>query len=289
MNNREIAAVVWLGVLLVCVLVQRDLRRSLGDVIEAAVAPRFLLPLLAMVGYVCGLVYLGWRGCLWNAALLSDTVTWFLATGLVLCGKSVSVFSPKASFRAVLFATFSATVFVEVFVNLYVFPLPLELVLTPVLSSLGAMSVIAKTEDQFALVGRLIDRVLVVIGLTVLLYVAINLVRGWSEHELTAAAQRFALPAWLTLGTMPCVAVLGAYLNYDTAFAMVRWASDDRCRRARAYFALVTGLHVRAREVGEFNGMWCKELVAACSLPDARRVVRRFRDREPGDVVPSPA
>jgi hypothetical protein len=86
---------------------------------------------------------------------------------------------------------------------------------------------------------------------------------------------------------MPIVAVLGVYAVYDTAFARVRWASEDRRRRWRARLALIAGLHLRGHDVSDFNGLWCKELTAASSLSEARAVVRRFREREPGTVAPS--
>jgi len=50
------------------------------------------------------------------------------------------------------------TAVVEVFVNLYVFPLPIELLLLPTLALLAAMSVVAGTEDRFAVVRKLVDR-----------------------------------------------------------------------------------------------------------------------------------
>jgi hypothetical protein len=50
MNNRELATVIWAGLLLVAILGNRDLRRSLWSVVIAIVQPELLVPLALMVG-----------------------------------------------------------------------------------------------------------------------------------------------------------------------------------------------------------------------------------------------
>jgi hypothetical protein len=95
-----------------------------------------------------------------------------------------------------------------VFVNLYVFPLVAELVLAPTDALLVALSVVAGTEERFATVKKLVDRLLSLIGLAVISIVAIKLARSWDDFDQAEVWQRFALPVWLTLGALPIVAVL---------------------------------------------------------------------------------
>lgn len=84
MNDRELAALIWLGVALAWGLTRPDLRRSLGEVVKAALHPKLLLPLVIMAAYISGLVYAASRLELWNPNLLSDTLAWAVGTGLVL-------------------------------------------------------------------------------------------------------------------------------------------------------------------------------------------------------------
>jgi hypothetical protein len=90
-------------------------------------------------------------------------------------------------------------------------------------------------------------------------------------------AAEAAVDAILNLDEIPYVAALGAFSNYDSAFAMIRWATDDRRRRVRARMVLAWELRLRARHVGVFDAPWCKRLTAARSLTEARGVVRLFR------------
>ena len=133
--------------LLWAVVALPDVRPALGEALKALASPKVLLPLVAMGIYIGALVYGGSRLGLWQAALASDTVAWFIVTGVGLFGASISVFKSGWSFKRVLLAALGITVVVEVFVNLYVFPLVIEFLLAPTLAFLVAMSVVAGTRS----------------------------------------------------------------------------------------------------------------------------------------------
>lgn len=284
MNNRELATVIWAGLLSIAILCNRDLRRSLWSVVVAIVQPKLLVPLALMVGYVYGLLRGGAALGVWRPALTPDTVAWAIGSGIALFGSSVRVFKPGGSFGRVIRASISSTVFVEAFVSLYVFPLAAELLLLPVAVLIAGMSAVAESDRQFASakyapVKRLLGGLTKTLGFVLIGWVLLNLATGWHELDVLLNAEKVALPIWLTLATLPFVAALGAFANYDSAFAMIRWASNDRRRRARARLALAWELGLQVRHVGSFNGAWCKEPTAARSLAEARTVVRRFRSQ----------
>jgi hypothetical protein len=279
-NNREKATLVWIGVVLVWGLVALpDFRRALVAVVTDLVAPRLAVPLLAMLAYIVGLVYVASRLGLWTSELLSDTMAWTLVAGMGLFGASTSVFERGSSLRRVLLGALGVTALVEVFANLYVLPLIVELILVPVVALAVAISVLSERDDDLAWARTLGNGVVTVVGFAFVLTVAIRLAGDWDGFVHGHGWQRFALPVWLAIGAMPMVAFLGLYSAYDTVLSMVRCATNDRKRRLRAHFALVTGLHLRARDVADFNGMWCKRLTAASSVREAKRVIGRFRER----------
>ena len=238
--------------------------------------------MLAMAAYVWALItYAGTPIGLWDPALVADAVAWAIATGLVLFGSATTLFNRPSSLRRLVLKVVGLTAVVEVFVNLYVFPLPIELILLPALALLAAMSVVAGTEDRFATVGKLTDGAMTVMGFSLFLYVAIRLLTEWESFDQALGLQKLALPIWLTIGVLPFVLVLGVWSAYDSAFSMIRWASDERGRRLRDARSIL-GLHLHPRSVAAFRGLWCKELTAARSWRDAMAVVRRFRQREVG-------
>lgn len=210
------------------------------SVVIAIVQPKLLVPLALMVAYVYGLLRGGAALGVWRPALAPDTVAWSIGSGIALFGWSVRVFKPGGSFGRVIRASISSTVFVEAFVNLYVFPLAVELLLLPVAVLIAGMSAVAESDRQFA-------------------------------SAKYAPAKRLLAGLTKTLGFV--------LIGWVLVNAMIRWASNDRRRRARARLALAWELGLRVRHVGSFNGPWCKELTAARSFAEARSVVRRFRSQ----------
>jgi len=280
MNDRELASVIWFGLFASWALTRRDVRQALIPVVTSLVSPKLAIPMLAMLAWIVALVYGASRIDIWEMGLLGDTISWLLITSVGLFGNAMTVFKAGGSFRGLALAAVKWTVFVEVFVNLFILPLPIELVLLPVVVVLVALSVVASTKDEWALLKRLLDGLTTLIGLTLLIYATVRLVTDYGDFDAVDDLRKFLLPVWLAVGTLPFVAVLGIYANYDTAFSMIRWATDDRRRRNRARIALVSIVHLRPREVGRFTGIWAKELTAADTDSEARAVVRRFRDHK---------
>jgi hypothetical protein len=281
MNDRELAALIWLGAVLLAVLFHpklRDVRRSSRDVLSAAVP--LAVPLFAMVVYVCGLVVGASQLGLWEPSLWGDTVAWCVGTGIGLFGKAVSVFNRDGSLWRVARTALGLTLLVEAFVNLYVFPLLVELVLVPFAVFLGALSAFAESQEGFEPARKLVDGLLAAAGLLVFVYVGVRLAIGFDAFVDDGGWQKLLLPVWLTAGTlMLFVPLLGLWTTYQGAFNMIDWATDDRRVRRRSRLAIVTGLHLRARDVNAFNAVWCKELARASSWAEARAVVTRFRRR----------
>jgi len=99
MNSRELAAVIWFGVLVAWALSRRDTREAIGGVVAAALNLRLLLPMLAMAAYVCALIaYAGSPLGLWDATLVADVVAWAIATGLLLFGSATTLFNRPVPF-----------------------------------------------------------------------------------------------------------------------------------------------------------------------------------------------
>lgn len=125
-----------------------------------------------------------------------------------------------------------------------------------------------------------------------LVYVTVRLATDFN-HFVGDGWRRLVLPMWLTAGTLVgLVPVLGLWSCYSSLFKHLNWAIEDRRTRRIARLTLVLGLHVRARLVGAFNGMWCKEFRGLTSLREARAIVKRFREQraaEPSDRPSIPA
>lgn len=282
-NNREWALLIWLGVVLALLLLPRDLRSSLFEVVRAALHPILVIPVLLMAVWVGGLIVIvagiGW----WDAELATDTVVWFVGTALVLMFRVAEALGEERFFRRTIIGAVRVTVLVEVFVNLYVFSLPVELILLPVLTVLLMLSVVAGSEQRFVRVKALIDAVLALVAFSLIAFVVIQIVTDWQDFDKAGAFRKFALPVWLTIGIVPFVFLLSLYAAYDGAFKRIDFETDQRSQRWRAKLALALRLRVGIQDIAAFRFYWAKQAAAATSFRHATQVIDDFKDSRRAD------
>ncbi len=273
MNNRETATLIWLGIVLVALLPKADLRSALWDFVKVAARPSILGLVAALAAWTFGLVALADAVGLWEDDLRNDAIVWLVTVGIAL------LFSPRrvaedGFFRQTVGRAVGVTVFVEVFVNLAVFSLPVELLLLPALSFVAMLAVVSERQAEHAPVHRLANAVLTMAGLGFAAYVAVRLV---GDFDAGSTGRAFLLPVWLMLGTLPLVYLVGLWSAYRHAFIRIRFAAGDPAGARRAKWALLRSAHVRAAEVGGFAGHWIQDLTSAGSRHAARTAAKRWR------------
>jgi hypothetical protein len=285
LNNREWAILIWgVGIFLI-LMKRREICSSVGQLLRIVLSPSFLIPLLLMVGYVVGEVWLGYKARLWRSDLIKDTIVWFVISALALFLGYNQASKQPHFFRRRLLAAISISVFLEFLANLFVLNLIAELALQPFLLLLGLLIAVAESDERLRALRTPLNALLAAIGLSMLAYSVRQLLISWNAVDKPVTALQFALPIWLTIGLLPYVYLLSLYSNYQSAFHAIDVHSDNRRVRRRANLALVTGLHFRARDSNSFGGSpWLERIVSAPTFPAARRVVADFqgslRDKE---------
>lgn len=282
LNSREIAALVWIGVLLAFMMSRRDLRSALGICLKAFLNPKVLASFLALAGYVAGLTAAASLVGLWSSDVLEETVIWFLGTGFVLLVNIGDVSKDEHFVRHKALSALKLTVALEFFVNLYVFSLPVELVLLPFLVFLAGMSAVAGSRAELAPAKTLVDGLLAIIGVTIVVYVCVRLVVAPGQLDLTNNLQALALPVWMTAGVVPFIYLVAVWSNYEVAFGRLNDATMTRTARSVAKLTLVGSLRLRGRDVQAFDGYWARELAGATSRAEARSVIAEFRAMRAG-------
>lgn len=219
LNNREIAALIWIGIALVVVL-RNGFGPSLLGILRDVLNPRIAVPLLALVAYVAAVLLALFTLDLWGFALLPDAVVWSLAVALPLFD-AAAVRNP-GTMRRRLAAALSLTVVVEVFVNLEVASLPVELVALPVITILFLIPIAAGRNPEYAAAVRLAEWLLAVLGIAAITFVIIGLASDWEGFDKLEAVREFLLPIILTLSLLPFLCSIWAYSALDTARARRR-------------------------------------------------------------------
>ena len=280
LNNRELASLIWLAVAAAWILSRRNLRSATSDILKHLASPLLLVPLLVMLGWVALEIWVGGKLALWNTGLVSNTVVWTMGTALVLVFNVKKVAADQLFFRKTAKRALAASVFVEFFINLFVFGLLAELILQFVLTILIIADVVSSQRPEFQQLKKVLDALLVGAGVLLLGYTIVQSYVQWTQLDQQALFLKFALPAWLTIGVLPFIYVLSLYVVYDSALRAVNWATSDWRARWRTRFVLVSDFRLRRNELRSFTWMWIKRAAASADVTDARAVVRQFRDEQ---------
>ncbi len=280
LDNREMAALIWLGIALLCALSYKKFRSSLGGVLGAFFNPLLCLPLLFMLAYIGLEVWLGLKLRLWHTGLVKGTVIWAVASAGVLYFNCMSVATDPHFFRRTVAATVGVAVFVEFFMNLFVMNLFAEFVLQPVMVTLALLPAVAGTRAEHQPAKRVLNGLLGLLGFALFAFALWQVLATWRQLDKHQVLLEFLLPIWLTIGLMPFIYLLSLYVTYDSAFRGINWATSKSRARWRARAALVRSFHAGSRELHAFNRDWVKRLTTAPSYTAARQVISEFRRKQ---------
>lgn len=280
LTNRDLAGLFWLGVLVVAlgwgIVARSEIRSGTKGVVVAVMKPLIIGPVVAVAGYVALLVVGADALGFWKGAMLKDTIEWFISSGLGLVFVAVAVADGKRSMGEVARRALRLTLLVEFFVSMYVFSLPVELVLVPFITLLLILQAVAGMNDDYAQLKRVLGGVSALFGGAILLCVAVRLV--WHLDTL-AGSDLFdgaLLPVWLNIGVLPITYLFAVWIAFDSTGRRLAVTTGRYAARRRSMIALARGLRLRVGDLHEFHGHWLHDLAAADSHSEALGVVRRF-------------
>ena len=283
LNNRELAALIWIGVAVLWAFSKKSVRESFFGVVRAFFKSQILIPLVAMLAWVGIELLIGVRLALWNLSLAKATILWTLGSAGVLlfnCTQIDSEGDDLRFFRRTILATVGVAAFAEFFVNLYVMSLIAELGFQFVVAVLTLMVMVADQKPENKSVKVLCELVLAMIGLALLVLTARQIHLHWQQLNAPDVLLDFVFPVWLTIGLVPFLYLFSIFVAYDAAFRRINYGANDQRARWRSGLALLSALRFRAHTVRRFtgSGYFARKLGEAQTFSAARGVVAEFLD-----------
>lgn len=220
-NNREIATAIWLLVIFILMLFERNIRKSILDVFKAFFKIKILSSIFFMIAYTAGIVFVLCQINFWNISLLKDTVVWFCFTAIVICLNLVTSETDQNLFRKVIVDTIKIVTIIEFIVNTYTFSLVGELVLIPVVTFIVILGVFAKTDEKYSSVAKLTNGLLIIIGIVILIFVISNVVSDYKNFVSLDTLRKFLLPPLLTILFLPFIYFMVLFSTYEQLFVQL--------------------------------------------------------------------
>lgn len=287
LNNREVASLIWLGILSIWVLVVA--RSNILGVLRAFFAYRLAALWMIYVAVITGAVFCVRQVGVRYEGGTKDAVLWAVFAGLPLLARFGVVARSPTVLLDVLRAAAGLTVLVEFFVNLYVFPLPMELLLQPFMVLLALSGTVAGAKPGLAPAKRLVDRLQVTLGLGVLCIVAWQVIFNRAALDPRALSLALVQPVLLTGVVVALTFLVALYSAYEMVATHMRIAPPRGPARPDQLLALASVLHGRVGLVSGFAGYLPRRLKAAPSFAAARRLALDYKRGATGRAdVPAP-
>jgi len=227
-NNRELAALIWISVLAVLVLARAAVRRPVVHMMRLLVGPKLLIPLALLLAYMVGVVFGLWRLHLWMPPLLKDTIVWFVVIGLANYVNITRAMDDERFFSRTAVDSIKVVVFLEFLVNLYVFPLWVELIFFPFLFLVTVTKAYAEVRTPFRVAEiRILSVLLILYGLVALSFSVYHTIAEFRATMTLMNLRQILLQPVLTLALLPFVYALALYASYELTFVRIEFSNRD--------------------------------------------------------------
>ncbi|MBX9347038.1 hypothetical protein K5M36_08030, partial [Chromobacterium vaccinii] len=139
LDNREIATLFWLAIFLTWCLKIKETRSSLPPLIYSIFATKLIIPIITLIAVITTGSFVLHQYGLWSINQFKIAVIWTLIIGIPSLGESIKIAQEKSTLTNNIRNTLGLSMLVDFFMNLYKFPLLIELVFVPIMALIGAL------------------------------------------------------------------------------------------------------------------------------------------------------
>ena len=276
LNAREIAVVIWTLLFVGWGLSKAEVRRSAGSVVRAASNWKIALPAVIMAAYTAAVVWGLHAVGFWDWDLLKKTVLWFFISSFALAYKAVVKSEEHNFWRSTVTDQVKITVVLAYLANTYTFPLWGELLLVPALTFVATLDAFAKSDEQYTVVARTTDGLLVIYGLALLGLALHNAFVNFGSHEIDLMARSLALVPILAISITPLLFAFQVLESYEQLWMRLRLGREKDARLVTyAKWRLVRHLRLRPRRAKAFLREHAGDLMRLASRAEIDQIIEK--------------
>tara|TARA_R110000751_G_scaffold246033_2_gene346042 strand:- start:4333 stop:5178 length:846 start_codon:yes stop_codon:yes gene_type:complete len=229
-NNRELAILIWLTLILILLSFKKGILKSYFDLLLAFFQDKIISSVLISIIYVELIILLLAIVNYWEMDLLKDTTFWYIGTAFLLMLNSNKALENKTHFKKIFWNSFKLIVVLEFITNFYTFDLLWELVLIPIVSFIAILDAFAEQKNEHKPVKKLTQAILTIIGIIIFVYSAKKIITNSNEFLNVNSAQILLLPIILTLLFLPFLYFYVLYMKYENIYCRIgfRFKNKDK-------------------------------------------------------------
>jgi hypothetical protein len=177
LNGREKAVFVWLFIFLCWALSQKNIRKSLVNVLKSFFQVKIFTVFVAMFAYIFLILWLFYNIQIWDFESIKDILFWLFGSAIVLLMNTNQATQDDNYFRKILKDNLKLIVVLEFVVGLYAFNFWIEMIFVPVIFFIVAMGAVAEIKKEYLQVKKIIDFVSSAIGIFLIIFVISQIVK----------------------------------------------------------------------------------------------------------------
>lgn len=225
-STREIAAIFWLVVFCIYILINKEIRKAAYRVIIALGNKYVVFAILSLFVYTSLITYFPLYVCgAWDGSMIKDTCIWFLFTALSLLF-NVNKARDFTFFKRIITDNIKVIIIVEFLFNFYTFSLVVELIMLPILTFLIIVQTYAEIyqqqEPKYKATTSYIKKILSLIGYGIFIYVIWMAIKDYGNLLLIYNVKILLLLIFLTLLSIPCFYIVALILEYDSVLTSIK-------------------------------------------------------------------
>ncbi|MES2479452.1 MAG: hypothetical protein V4561_10210 [Bacteroidota bacterium] len=228
-NNREIAIIIWLALLLLVFAVKKpDVLKSFCGIIVDFFNYKILIPYVLAVTYTLIGVYVLFKIGAWKTEQLKDTLLWLFFTIISIILSTNKARENKKFFRDAVRENLKLSIIIEFITGLYTFSIIAELCIVFLAVSISLLQTVAGKDEKYAGIQKLFNAIIIAIGCLILWHTFKEIKTHITEFASYQTLRDFALSPFLAIWILPYIYFLALYMTYEEGFNMIGMRIKDQ-------------------------------------------------------------
>lgn len=221
-SSRELALSIWLILGIAYLIYSPTFRPHVKKLARCFFSVYIMTPIVGLGLYVAILSYLLIEIGLWDLGQYKNVSLWFVCVGIYSLFKITSINQGQEYLKQTFADLFKLTTLFEFVVTFYSFNFWIELILIPLMTLIMLMSAFSQNKKEHQIVSRLLDKVIISIGLCVITYICHLIILDPSDIFNENTFYDFIVPIALTVGVLPYLYILMTYMEYGRSSQRLR-------------------------------------------------------------------
>ncbi len=226
-NNRELSVSIWILFAVIWCVSYSKVRKPFFQLIKAFFAWKLTFSYMLMFTYIACVIWGLKALAVWKIDHIPLTFLWCVCVAFVMLFDFQKA-NDQNFFENSVKDNIKGLVFLEFFVNFYVFNFWVEFMIVPIFTIIGGMKAIAERNKEYEIVNKLLNYILVGTGSFLILYAAYKVVTDFENFATIQNFESFYIPILLSILFIPFVYIAALFAAYETFFIRMQFFVPEK-------------------------------------------------------------